>query len=188
MTVRNLCPFRSTSTVYGPGRLDNAKRGPKFAARTEPFIEMMRSPLCSLPAAGPSVATEDTVQVFPFIGRGGIYFGVLNGTTSRRVPTIANGVFSPVLELGVALAVGLGKEVSIGPLSGGIYVEAEVIFEGVLAWFHPSSPSVREARYYRAQGIAALHGKLYGEVDFAVLKASVSIEAYAQVSVVFEAL
>ena len=40
-------------------------------------------------------------MVFPFLGRGGIYFGVLNGETSRRVPAISNGTFSPVLELGI---------------------------------------------------------------------------------------
>ena len=39
-----------------------------------------------------------------FIGRGGIYFGVLDGATSTRVPEITNGNFSPVLELGIGLA------------------------------------------------------------------------------------
>lgn len=127
-----------------------------------------------------------TVQVFPFLGRGGIYFGVRNGATSTRVPRISNGTFSPVLELGIGLAVGVGKEISIGPLSGGIYVQLEVIFQGVLAWFHPSSGGSSTAMYYWVQGIAALHGKLYGAVDFKVIKVSVTLDAYAQVSVVFE--
>ena len=74
-----------------------------------------------------------TVQVFPFIGRGGIYFGVLNGDTSQQVPRITNGTFSPVIELGVGLSVGVGKEISVGPLSGGAYVEVEIIFMGVLS-------------------------------------------------------
>lgn len=127
-----------------------------------------------------------TVQVFPFLGRGGIYFGVRDGATSTRVPRISNGTFSPVLELGIGLAVGVGKEISIGPLSGGIYVQLEVIFQGVLAWFHPSSSGGGTAMYYWVQGIAALHGKLYGAVDFKVIKVSVTLDAYAQVSVVFE--
>jgi hypothetical protein len=127
-----------------------------------------------------------TVQVFPFIGRGGIYFGLLNGATSRRLPAITNGTFSPVLELGIGLAVGVGKEISVGPLSGGAYVELEVLFQGVLAWFHPTGSDAASDRYHWAQGIVAIHGKVYGEVDFAVVKASVTLEAYAQASVVLE--
>ncbi|MFC5740612.1 hypothetical protein [Dyella tabacisoli] len=128
-----------------------------------------------------------SVQVFPFIGRGGIYFGVLDGNTSRRVPRITNGSFAPVLELGIGLAVGVGKEISIGPLSGGIYVQVEVIFQGVLGWFNPSAAGSSSATYYWGQGIAAIHGKLYGSVDFKIIKVSVTLEAYAQASVVFEA-
>ena len=127
-----------------------------------------------------------TVQVFPFVGRGGIYLGVLNGTTSRRVPAVVDGTFSPVLELGVGLAVGVGKEVEIGPLSGGVYVQVEVVFQGVLAWFEPQGGGGSE-RYHWAQAVAAIHGRLYGEVDFKVVKASVSLEAYAQASVTLEA-
>lgn len=127
-----------------------------------------------------------SLEAFPFLGRGGIYFGLLNGTTSRSVPAIVSGTFSPVLELGVGLAAGVGKDVSIGPLSGGIYVQVEVIFQGVLAWFQPAG-GAGSARYHWAQGVAAIHGKLYGEVDFKVVKASVALEAYAQASVTFEA-
>lgn len=128
-----------------------------------------------------------TVQVFPFIGRGGIYFGVLKGGTSRQVPAIANGTFSPVLELGIGLAVGVGKEISAGPLSGGVYVEVEAIFAGVLGWFNPSAEGAAVVRYHRAQAMVALHGKLYAEVDFVVVKASLTLDAYAQVSATFEA-
>lgn len=128
-----------------------------------------------------------TVQVFPFLGRGGIYFGLLNGATSRRVPAITNGDFAPVIELGLGLAVGVGKDVTVGPLSGGIFVEVEVMFQGALAWFNPSSNGVDSAKYYWVQGIAAMHGKLYGKIDFSIIKASVTIEAYAQASVALEA-
>lgn len=128
-----------------------------------------------------------TVEVFPFIGRGGIYFGLLDGTTSRRVPQITNGDFAPVLELGVGLAVGVGKDVKVGPLSGGIYVQVEVLFQGVLAWFNPTSSGVEAAQYYWVQGIAAIHGKLYGAVDFKVIKVAVTLEASAAVGVILEA-
>ena len=127
-----------------------------------------------------------SVQVYLFIGRGGIYFGLLDGVTSSQVPRITNGTFSPVLELGIGLAVGVGKEIRAGILGGGAYVEVQVIFQGVLGWFNPSSAGLPSAQYFRAQGIAALHGKVYGYVDFKVIKVSVSLEAYAQVSALFE--
>jgi len=127
-----------------------------------------------------------SVQAFPFIGRGGFYFGLLDGNTSRRIPRISNGTFSPVLELGIGLAIGVGKEVSYGVLRGGAYVQVEVVFQGVLGWFNPSSSGLAPAKYWWGQGIAAIHGKVYGQVDFKVIKVSVTIEAYAQATVVFE--
>ena len=127
------------------------------------------------------------VQVFPFIGRGGIYLGLLDQATSRRVPAVTNGAFAPVIDFGVGLAVGVGKEIHAGPLTGGIYVEVEVIFEGVLGWFHPAAAGGQAATYYWAQGVAAIHGKLYGSVDFGVIQVSVTLEAYAAAMVTLEA-
>lgn len=119
------------------------------------------------------------LQYGPFLGKGGIYFGLLNGTTSTRVPAITNGNFSPVLELGIGLAVGIGREFNKGPLKAGLYVQLEVVFEGVLAWFHPDDAGASTAMYYWAQGTAALVGKVYGKVDFKVISVDVSFEAYA---------
>ncbi|GLO12424.1 hypothetical protein PPUJ20028_10050 [Pseudomonas putida] len=127
-----------------------------------------------------------SVQAYVFIGRGGVYFGLLDGVTSSQVPRISNGTFSPVLELGIGLAVGVGREIRAGILGGGAYVEVQVIFQGVLGWFNPASAGLPSAQYFRALGIAALHGKVYGYVDFKVIKVSVSLEAYAQVSALFE--
>lgn len=120
-----------------------------------------------------------------FIGRGGIYFGLLNGATSTRVPAVTNGNFSPVLALGVGLAVGVGRTFEKGPLKAGLYVQVVAIFEGVLAWFHPTDQSQPNAIYYWAQGSAGLIGKLYGTVDFKVIKVSVSVEAHAIVTFTF---
>src|SRR5262249_54692471 len=74
-----------------------------------------------------------SVQVFPFVGYAGFYFGVLDGQTSSSVPTIDNGVFSPVIELGLALSIGLGKTISMGPLSGGITIAVLGMLKGVFA-------------------------------------------------------
>jgi hypothetical protein len=127
-----------------------------------------------------------SVQAYIFIGRGGFYFGLLNSATSSRVPRITNGNFSPVLELGVGLAAGVGREIRAGILAGGAYVQIEVIFQGVLGWFNPNSQGVAPAQYFWAQGIVAIHGKVYGYVDFKIVKVSVTLEAYAQVSAIFE--
>ena len=53
-----------------------------------------------------------------FIGRGGIYFGLLDGSTSSRVPAITNGTFSPVLELGIGLASRRRPDVRERPAQG----------------------------------------------------------------------
>lgn len=128
-----------------------------------------------------------SVEVFPFLGRGGIYFGLLNGNTSSRVPTISNGSFDPVIELGVGLAVGVGKDFSVGPLSAGAYVELEVIFQGVLGFFNPHNAALDHSFYYWVQGLAAIHGKIYGKVDFKVIKVSVTLEASATATLTLEA-
>ncbi|PTS73133.1 hypothetical protein, partial [Stenotrophomonas sp. HMWF023] len=127
-----------------------------------------------------------SLQAGIIIGRGGFYFGILNGDTSTSVPKISNGNFSPVIELGVGLAAGVGREINVGVLSGGAYIQVEVIFQGVLAWFNPTASGARSAMYFRAQGVVALHGKVYGKVDFVVISASVTLEAFAQAMVVFE--
>lgn len=127
-----------------------------------------------------------SLQAYVFIGRGGFYLGVLNGDTSTQVPRISNGNFSPVIELGIGIAAGVGREIRAGILSGGAYIELQVIFQGVLAWFNPNSSGIAPATYFKCHGIAALHGKVYGSVDFVVVKVSVTLEAYAQVSIVYE--
>jgi hypothetical protein len=127
------------------------------------------------------------LQAGPFIGSGGIYFGVLDGATSKRVPAITNGTFDPVLELGIGLSVGIGRTFNKGPLKAGLYVEMVAIIEGVLGWFHPTDTSMPKAQYYSVRGTAGLVGKLYGSVDFVLIRVSVSVEAHAIVTFTFAA-
>ncbi|HZN15993.1 MAG TPA: LysM peptidoglycan-binding domain-containing protein [Acidimicrobiales bacterium] len=119
------------------------------------------------------------VEAGYFNGRGGIYFGVLNGSTSTRVPQITNGTFSPVIELGVGLSIGVGRTFQKGPLSAGLYVNLIVVFEGALAWFHPADAGKSTEMYYWCRASAGIVGKLYGSVDFKIISASVSIEIRA---------
>ncbi|MEM9544893.1 MAG: LysM domain-containing protein [Bacteroidota bacterium] len=127
------------------------------------------------------------VQVFPFIGYGGLYFAYLNGATSKRVPQISNGTFDPVIELGIGLSLGLGKDIEKGPLKAGITLTAIGILEGALAWFNPDDKSLPAPMYYWMQGTVAIVGKLWGKVDFKVVSVHVSVTAHANVTVTIEA-
>ncbi|MFA5262587.1 MAG: LysM peptidoglycan-binding domain-containing protein, partial [Opitutaceae bacterium] len=127
------------------------------------------------------------LQAGIFIGSGGLYFGLLDGSTSKRVPAITNGTFSPVLELGIGVAVGVGRTFNAGPLRAGLYVEMVAIFEGVFGWFHPKDAAADTALYYWCRASAGIMGKLYGEIDFKIIHVSVSLEAHAIVTVTFAA-
>lgn len=126
-----------------------------------------------------------SVQVFPFVGYGGFYLAVLDGATSSRVPQITNGTWSPVVEFGVALQIGVGKTIDEGVLSGGISVTVVGIVQGVLAWFHPTDASPRET-YYWIQGTIAVTGHLYAKIDFAIIQASIDVTAYIGVTLTIE--
>ena len=133
---------------------------------------------------------------------------LLSGHTARPVGALALApsrppavVFFPNpwllldLELGVddillastALAVAAGRSPSAGGTSTGA-LTAQVLFQGVLGWFNPNSSAATPAKYYRARGVVAIHGKVYGSVDFVVIKVAVSLDAYAQAAVAFDPL
>jgi LysM repeat protein len=126
------------------------------------------------------------LQIFPFIGYGGFYFALLNGDTSTRVPKISNGRFDPVIEFGIALSVGVGKTVDAGILSGGLSITVIGIVEGCIGWFHPSDNSVQKAEYFWLQGTIAIIGRLYATINFYIVQASLSVTAYASVTLVIE--
>ncbi|MGW0765444.1 LysM peptidoglycan-binding domain-containing protein [Streptomyces sp. NPDC002676] len=123
------------------------------------------------------------IEAGVFNGRGGIYFGVLNGATSSRVPRITNGTFSPVLELGVGLSIGVGRTFQRGPLQASMYVNLVVIFEGVLAWFHPEEDGRSTELYYACRGTVGIVGQLYATVDFKVVRLDLNLQISAMATV-----
>jgi LysM repeat protein len=127
------------------------------------------------------------LQVFPFVGWGGFYFASLTGATSTKVPRIDNGAFNPVIELGLGLSVGVGKTIEKGPLSAGLTLTLEAIVEGVFADFAPTDKSGASGFFYHIEGTAALVGRVYGKVDFVVIRVDVSAEASARITLVIEA-
>ena len=129
------------------------------------------------------------LQIFPFVGAGGFYIGRLTAADGggNLVPKISNGSFGPVISFGVALALGVGKDISEGPLSAGVSVTVQGILTGVVAWFNPTNSSQATDRYYKINGSLAIVGKLYGSVDFKVLSISVSVVASVTASIAIEA-
>jgi len=130
-----------------------------------------------------------TIQVFPFIGQGGFYFGVLSSATSSNVPKSQVGSFSPVIELGVGLSLGVGKNVDEGIMSAGLSLMAVGVFQGVIARFNVNDTSLYWGNgdyYFKATGTFGLTGRIYGSVNFAIISASFDITAYAYITISIE--
>lgn len=123
----------------------------------------------------------------PFTGAAGFYFARLSSKTAGAlVPQADNGLFNPVLSFGFGLSVGIGKSIHYGILNGGFAVTVFGILEGVVAKWNPFIPqeqpdaNLQSTYYFSIHGTVGLAGRLFAEIDFAILKASVnvSIELY----------
>lgn len=134
-----------------------------------------------------------TVQAFPFIGAGGFYFALLTGETSPRLPVdynSATGSFNPVIDFGLGLRLGFGKEINKGILQAGISITAQGIVMGTLAFFNPDKskyPSKTDDVYYWLNGQFLIVGRLYGTVDFSIISASFDLTVYVSLGVTIEA-
>lgn len=122
-----------------------------------------------------SATVELIVYGVPILGSGGLYFGVLSSASSRRVPAVKEGYFNPVLTLGLGLQLGLGKSFQKGPLKAGFSLTVLGVVEGVLARWNPPNPQLESDFYYWLQGTLGIAGKLYGKLDFSVVKADVNV-------------
>jgi|GEM_PF-5768341 len=125
------------------------------------------------------------VQIFPFIGAAGIYFNKLSAETATGPypPQISNGEFDPVIEFGFGLKIGLGKSFNKGVLRAELSVSIQGILEGVISWFNPDDAALSKEQYYRIKGSVALVGRIYGAVDFKVIR--VDIEVIIRAAVLF---
>ena len=134
------------------------------------------------------------LQIFPFTGAGGFYFALLSGETSTKVPQTTKGTFNPVIELGIGFQVGLGKDISKGILKAGIDITVFGILEGVIATWHPedgnlvpgSQQQIQGDYYYLIKGTLGIIGKIYGSVDFAIIKAELSVVVRAFIQATIE--
>ncbi len=112
-----------------------------------------------------------------FSGKGGFYFGLLNGDTSRAVPQVSKGHFEVVVELGIGISAGVGREISAGPLKAGAYVMLVAVFEGVLANYVPAGRGEKDSIYYKVKACAGVTASIYGSVDFVLIKVGFSVNA-----------
>ncbi|MFD0635166.1 hypothetical protein ACFQ9X_30125 [Catenulispora yoronensis] len=145
------------------------------------------------------------IQYFPFTGAGGFYFAKLSAATAKSTPKPSTpGTFDPVFEFGLGLQVGLGKDLSAGILRAGLSLTVFGVVEGVIATWNPAghtpadptaptapvntdSADIGEAYYYRVAGTIGIVGKIYGSVDFAIIKANLNLTVSIGLQAVIEA-
>lgn len=118
----------------------------------------------------------------PIIGAAGFYFAKLSSDTAQDlVPQADNGLFNPVIAFGFGLSVGVGKSIHYGILSGGFSVTVFGILEGVIAKWNPyvlpgqTDDNLQSSYYFSIHGTVGLMGSVFGEVDFAIIKAAVNV-------------
>lgn len=120
----------------------------------------------------------------PITGAAGFYFGKLSSETSDKVPVCENGLFSPVLVFGIGIKAGFGKSIHWGILDAGFSLTLFVILEGVIAKWNPyqaetsqeGNTQISDSYYYQIEGKAGLLGTFYGTIDFAIIKASLTLD------------
>ncbi len=121
-----------------------------------------------------------------FTGKGGFYFGLLNGDTSQAVPEVSKGHFEVVLELGIGISAGIGREISAGPLKAGAYLMLVAIFEGILANYVPAVEGQKDSVYYKVKACAGVTASIYGSVDFVLIQIGFSVNLSFMVDLVLE--
>ena len=131
----------------------------------------------------------------PLIGSAGFYFGKLSSATSNQVPVVTNGTFNPVIVFGFGLQIGVGKSIRYGILSAGFSITVFGIIEGVLAKWNPyqltnggvsDNSQLQGAYYFWLRGTVGIIGKVFGTIDFAIIKADVNIEVKLMLQLTYE--
>ncbi len=129
----------------------------------------------------------------PVMGSAGVYFGKLSSATTNRVPAATNGTFNPVLVFGFGMQFGFGYDFDAGILKAGFSLTAVAILEGILAKWNPyqltdgsgNNTQLETSYYFWFRGTVGIIGKLYGTVDFAIVKADVNVDIRLLVQITF---
>jgi hypothetical protein len=130
----------------------------------------------------------------PVMGSVGLYFGKLSSATTTRVPQTTTGTFNPVLVFGFGIQFGFGFSFNAGILNAGFSLTAIAILEGLIAKWNPyqlpavpdNNSQVETSYYFWFRGTVGIIGKLYGSIDFAIIKANLNIDIRIIVMITFE--
>ncbi len=129
----------------------------------------------------------------PVTGAAGFYFGKLSSQTAPGlVPAATNGWFNPVITFGLGVNMGIGKSIHAGILTAGFSVTVFGIIEGVIARWLPyagqgetNPEQIQDTYYFSIRGSMGLTGRLYGTVDFAIIKAEVNVLVSLSVDIAY---
>jgi hypothetical protein len=128
------------------------------------------------------------IQVGILVGIAGFYFAKLRSGDNPGAQPSVN--YNPILEFGIGISVFVQQSFNASIFSATISVTVTATFQGLLAWSAGSSPNgstlAKTPDHYWFAGTAALSVLIQGSVDFAILKASVTISLNANVGVAFE--
>lgn len=128
----------------------------------------------------------------PLTGAGGFYFGKLSSATATQVPATTKGTFDPVIVFGFGLQLGIGYNFIKGPLKAGFALTVFGIVEGVIAAWHPyaleqsDNNAVQDNYYFKISGTVGIIGLLYGEINFAIITASLQVRLTLSVTLTYE--
>ena len=129
----------------------------------------------------------------PVVGSAGFYFGKLSNATAPNLPVTNKGTFHPVIVFGLGAQIGLGYSIDKGILKAGFSITVFGIIEGTIAAWHPydgtSTGDPQEVQgdyFFLLTGTFGILGKLYGTVDFAIIKADVSLTVTVYVQIAYE--
>ena len=140
-----------------------------------------------------SFTVQAIIFGIPVLGSGGFYFGKLSNATAPNLPATTKGTFHPVIVFGLGAQLGVGRYIDKGILKAGFSITVFGIIEGTLASWHPylitnngQANEVQGDYYFKITGTFGIIGKLYGSIDFAIIKADVSLTVTVYVQISYE--
>ena len=139
------------------------------------------------------------VEILPYTGAGGFYFGRLSGLGAKLAPhTILDGdpryrgifLYDPVIQLGFGARVGLGKRVDMSILRAELTITVYVYLEGAQGRLRVKEPGrvgdvppelLPAASYSVVSGAIGITGELKGSVDFPLIRCELLIVVYVEI-------
>lgn len=122
-------------------------------------------------------------QLFPFTGSGGFYLAELSAETTSLFD---RNTYKNITEIGFALRIGLGKDISKGIFKAGASLTVFGILEGAIGFnaiFGSKTPAamMKSPDGYVLQGQVGIIGEIYGYVNFGIVMAGVHARAWAAI-------